>query len=107
MIGWHLVSTGACHRHSPKQAFSLSLRRQWRTANSVFDKLASNGPALDFRTVVITGTLKNSGDFIFIATVANAAGKASAQFQIVCGESLALTPPMGSNSYDAFGDNVV
>ena len=62
---------------------------------------------LDPRTGILTGTLKNEGRFAFTATAANAAGRVSAEFKIVCGETLALTPPMGWNSYDAFGDNVV
>src|SRR5262249_41050716 len=37
---------------------------------------------------------------------ANKAGQADAQLEIVCGDKLALTPPMGWNSYDAFGDSV-
>ena len=49
----------------------------------------------------------NTGDFAFTATAKNSAGKASAKIKIVCGDNLALTPPMGWNSYDAFGDNVV
>ncbi len=64
------------------------------------------GLELDSRSGILTGTLKNKDQFFFIATAANAAGKASAKFTIVCGDNLALTPPMGWNSYDAFGDNV-
>ena len=37
----------------------------------------------------------------------NSAGKAATEIKIICGDTLALTPPMGWNSYDAFGDNVV
>ena len=62
---------------------------------------------LDPRTGILTGTLTNEGRFAFTATAANAAGRVSAEFKIVCGKTLALTPPMGWNSYDAFGDNVV
>ncbi len=65
------------------------------------------GLALDPKTGVITGKLMNTGDFAFTATAKNSAGKASAKIKIVCGDNLALTPPMGWNSYDAFGDNVV
>jgi len=65
------------------------------------------GLDLDSRTGILTGTLKKAGKLAFTATAANAGGKVSAEFQIVCGDPLALTPPMGWNSYDAFGDNVV
>jgi hypothetical protein len=65
------------------------------------------GLQLDPRTGILTGSLSTEGEFTFTATAANSAGKASAKFTVVCGDRLALTPPMGWNSYDAFGDNVV
>jgi len=71
---------------------------------------AKNLPAgltLDSQSGLITGTLPKQGEFTFTATAKNSAGKANAKLKIVCGENLALTPPMGWNSYDAFGDNVV
>jgi alpha-galactosidase len=65
------------------------------------------GLTLDPQTGIITGELKEKGTFIFTASAKNSAGKAATKIKIVCGDSLALTPPMGWNSYDAFGDNVV
>ena len=65
------------------------------------------GLKLDSQTGIITGTLTNKGEFTFTASAKNAAGKATAKIKVVCGDSLALTPPMGWNSYDCFGDNVV
>ncbi len=65
------------------------------------------GLALDPKTGTITGTLAEKGEFTFTASAKNSAGRASAKIKIVCGDNLALTPPMGWNSYDAFGDNVV
>ncbi len=65
------------------------------------------GLTLDPQTGIITGALKNQGAFTFTASAKNSAGQASAKIKIVCGDTLALTPPMGWNSYDAFGDNVV
>jgi len=66
-----------------------------------------SGLQFDPRTGILAGSLQNQGNFTFTATAANAAGKVSAEFKVVCGETLALTPPLGWNSYDAFGDNVV
>jgi alpha-galactosidase len=65
------------------------------------------GLVLDPRTGLLNGTLPHAGKFTFTASAANGAGKTFARFTIVCGDTLALTPPMGWNSYDAFGDNVV
>jgi len=65
------------------------------------------GLTLDPNTGIITGVLTNKGRFTFTASAKNSAGKARMEIKIACGDSIALTPPMGWNSYDAFGDNVV
>jgi len=65
------------------------------------------GLTLDARTGIITGALAEKGEFTFTASAKNSAGRTSTKIKIVCGDALALTPPMGWNSYDAFGDNVV
>lgn len=65
------------------------------------------GLTLDAKTGIITGTLAAKGEFTFTASAKNFAGKASVKIKIICGDTLALTPPLGWNSYDAFGDNVV
>jgi len=65
------------------------------------------GLSLDSKTGIITGSLANAGEYKFKVAAKNSAGKAEAEIKIVCGDKLALTPPMGWNSYDAFGDSVV
>jgi hypothetical protein len=65
------------------------------------------GLTLDTKTGIITGTLAKPGEYTFTASAKNSAGRASAKIKILSGETLALTPPLGWNSYDAFGDNVV
>jgi hypothetical protein len=65
------------------------------------------GLALDSQNGILTGTVAKKGEFTFSVSVKNSAGKVAAKIKIVCGDNLALTPPMGWNSYDAFGDNVV
>jgi alpha-galactosidase len=64
------------------------------------------GLKFDPKSGIISGTLTSPGEFIFRATAANSRGNATAEFKIVCGDTLALLPPMGWNSYDAFGDSV-
>jgi hypothetical protein len=61
--------------------------------------------SLDPKTGIITGTLAE-GNYVFTAKARNAAGADRTKIEIVCGETLALTPPLGWNSYDAFGDSV-
>jgi alpha-galactosidase len=71
---------------------------------------ASNLPvglSLDSKTGIIAGSLPKAGEYRFAAVARNSAGKAEAEIKIVCGDTLALTPPMGWNSYDAYGDSVI
>jgi hypothetical protein len=65
------------------------------------------GLKLDPESGIITGTLASVGEHNVTVRAANAAGEAQSNLRIVAGEKIALTPPMGWNSYDAFGDCVV
>lgn len=70
---------------------------------------ATNLPAelkLDSHNGIITGALQKMGVYNFKVVAKNSAGSTEAEIKIVCGEALALAPPMGWNSYDAFGDSV-
>jgi alpha-galactosidase len=64
------------------------------------------GITLDPQTGILTGSFSKPGEYKFTVTAKNSAGKAKAEIKIICGDTLALTPPMGWNSYDAFGDAV-
>ncbi|MGH7942257.1 MAG: putative Ig domain-containing protein [Limisphaerales bacterium] len=70
-------------------------------------KKLPHGLSLDPGTGIITGMLKQNGDYTFTALAKNSTGAARTSVKIACGDTLALTPPMGWNSYDAFGDSVV
>ncbi len=65
------------------------------------------GLEFDASSGIIRGTLASPGDFTVTARAKNSAGRAETGLRIVCGDQLALLPPMGWNSYDAFGDSVV
>ncbi len=65
------------------------------------------GLKLEAQTGLITGVLAKAGTYKFKVVAQNSAGKTTKEIKIICGNTLALTPPMGWNSYDAFGDNVV
>ena len=64
------------------------------------------GLTLDQRTGIINGSVKRAGEYKFIATAKNSMGETKAEIKIVAGDTLALTPPLGWNSYDNFGDAV-
>ena len=70
-------------------------------------KKLPDGLSLDPSTGIITGSLARAGEYTVKVAAKNSAGKTDAKIKIICGNTLALTPPMGWNSYDAFGDNVV
>ncbi|GAB2812198.1 putative Ig domain-containing protein [Ferruginibacter profundus] len=55
---------------------------------------------------VITGKLKRSGDYKVTLVVKNKSGVAKKEFTIKCGDVLALTPPMGWNSWNCWGLSV-
>ena len=64
------------------------------------------GLKLDSQSGVISGSLAKAGEFTFTARAKNSAGEAETEIKIVAGDTLALTPPLGWNSYDNFGDSV-
>jgi alpha-galactosidase len=71
---------------------------------------ARNLPAglkLDPKSGLITGSLKAAGRTPVEITVSNAKGKTSGRITIIGGDNaLALTPPLGWNSWNAWGNTV-
>ena len=71
---------------------------------------AKNLPAgltLDAKTGIITGALKQAGRTPVEITVTNSKGKTTGTITIVGGDdALALTPPLGWNSWNAWGNTV-
>ncbi len=64
------------------------------------------GVTLESNTGRLNGTISSPGRHSFDVTVSNSLGTASRNITLVFGENLALTPPMGWNSYDSYGDSV-
>jgi alpha-galactosidase len=63
------------------------------------------GLKLNARTGMVAGVLHDRGIFRVTLHATNATGMASQRFKIVVGSSIALTPPMGWNPYNAFSNN--
>src|SRR5258708_8795985 len=61
------------------------------------------GLKVDAVTGRITGALAAPGQSVVTLTAENALGKAQRELRIVCGDRLALTPPLGWNSWNAGG----
>jgi len=64
------------------------------------------GLKLDAQTGRITGKLKKLGQFDVTLHAKNNLGVAEETFRIVCGNTIALTPPMGWNSWNCFASAV-
>jgi alpha-galactosidase len=64
------------------------------------------GLTLDPNTGQITGVVVTAGSYPVTLTAENALGKATRNFKIVVGEQIALTPPMGWNSWNSWAGNV-
>ena len=64
------------------------------------------GLQLNPKTGVITGKLLAAGTFIVGLKARNAKGIGERKLRIVCGDQIALTPPMGWNSWNCFAGEV-
>ena len=64
-------------------------------------KQLPKGLTLDAATGIITGTTPSKGEYFVTLEAENEVGRAKREFRIVAGETLALTPPMGWNSWYA------
>ncbi len=64
------------------------------------------GLKMDSKTGLITGVLTTKGSYKVSLIAKNAKGKDERQFRIECGDQIALTPPMGWNSWNCFAHEV-
>ena len=64
------------------------------------------GLIVDAATGQVSGRLEHQGTHDVVFEVSNTHGTASRPFRIVCGETLALTPHMGWNSWYVWENNV-
>ncbi|MFP5042033.1 putative Ig domain-containing protein [Parasediminibacterium sp. JCM 36343] len=64
------------------------------------------GLKLDTQTGNITGVLTTAGTYTLVIKAKNTLGTAERNFKIIVGNDIALTPPMGWNSYNCWGINI-
>ena len=65
-----------------------------------------SGLKCDGNTGQITGTIEKPGEYKTTFRVSNSLGTAERSFRIICGETLALTPHMGWNSWYVWENHV-
>jgi alpha-galactosidase len=64
------------------------------------------GLRLDSATGIITGFVPVRGEYPMHVQARNAVGTATRKFKIICGDQIALTPPLGWNSWNCFAGSV-
>ena len=64
------------------------------------------GLQLDPATGIITGTLNDKGTYAVTLTAKNGLGSATRPLKVLCGDTIALTPPLGWNSWNCFACDV-
>jgi alpha-galactosidase len=64
------------------------------------------GLKLDPETGCITGVIKEKGTYVVTVRASNQQGNAERALKIICGDTIALTPPMGWNSWNCFACDV-
>lgn len=64
------------------------------------------GVTLDQATGLITGRLASKGTYDLKVTVSNKKGSVTKTITLICGDQIALTPPMGWNSWNCWGMSV-
>lgn len=64
------------------------------------------GVKLDAENGILSGSIKNAGEYKLTITAENAKGSDTKDFTIVVGDKIALTPPMGWNSWNCWGLSV-
>lgn len=64
------------------------------------------GATFDPATGCVGGACPQAGDYPLAVTASNAAGVATATITLKVGARICLTPPLGWNSWNAFGQNV-
>jgi alpha-galactosidase len=65
-----------------------------------------DGLKLDATTGDITGSIKQPGSYSVVLHAKNSRGAADKMLRIMVGETIALTPPMGWNSWNCWGSRV-
>ncbi len=65
-----------------------------------------DGLTVDADSGIIHGTIADGGDYAVVLHAKNGAGSAEKKFRIRCGDTIALTPPMGWNSWNCWGASV-
>jgi alpha-galactosidase len=90
----------------PGSPFQFLVAATGNRPMSFYAKGLPKGLKINAATGLITGKLSAKGTFVVSLSAKNAKGKAEKTLRIVCGDKIALTPPMGWNSWNCFAGEV-
>jgi len=86
----------------PGNDFLFRIAASGERPMSFSSKGLPEGLSLDGKTGIIAGKVKKSGKYEVILTATNKKGINNRKLTIVCGNQIALTPPLGWNSWNCF-----
>ncbi|MFX1705927.1 alpha/beta fold hydrolase [Chitinophaga sp. CC14] len=90
----------------PGKAFMYTIPATGKRPMTFQVKHLPEGVTLDKNSGVISGSVKEKGDYAIELIAVNKYGRSAKTFTLVIGDKLALTPPMGWSSWYSFGRNV-
>lgn len=90
----------------PGSRFFFSIPATGRRPMSFSAEGLPKGLSLDPQTGRITGRVKKAGEYPVVLKASNALGSNERMLRIIVGEQIALTPPMGWNSWNCWGHDV-
>jgi alpha-galactosidase len=90
----------------PGSPFLLTVPATGERPMTISAKNLPAGLQLDPQSGIITGSLAEKGPYVVTLRAQNAKGTAERALKIVCGDTIALTPPMGWNSWNCFACDV-
>ena len=90
------------------ETVSSGLAINTATSNSFFDTILGSKGTLNLNSSngQITGNFSEKGEYKIVLVAKNSKGEAMKNFRIVVGDQIALTPPMGWNSWNCFAGSV-
>lgn len=90
----------------PGHPFMFTITATGKKPMSFATENLPEGLTLDPNTGIITGMLQSKGESLVKLKATNQLGTAIRELKIVVGDRIALTPPMGWNGYNRYGDSI-
>lgn len=100
------INASSIYGARPGSAFQFLIPTTGDRPMSFSAKGLPTGLKIDSKTGIITGKLTKPGTFLVILAAKNEKGSTEKQLKIVSGNRIALTPPMGWNSWNCFASEV-